>query len=416
MALLRILFFILIVLFPLGEITRFQLQNGVAIRLNDVLVCIVVLLWLLRRIHKRNVHLIFNDRIIQLLIIFYATGLFSLLLSISHLTITNFFVSFLFLLRFVSYTMLYAVAREFSEQDKKKIFFLLLFSGVIFLLVGFLQLQFYSDLANLSYLEWDNHVYRLFSSFFDPNFAGAFLVLLLIVFSAVAVRFLEERKKWQFCISLFFVLITLSGMYLTYSRSAILAMLAGMSTLLILKGKNKIILLLFASLVIAFLVFSKNFYIVNMNLLRVASSEARIDSAQTAISIIKQNIAFGVGFNAYKYAQVRYGFRKGTDVLKSHADAGTDNSFLFVLATTGILGFIIYVGVLITILKRAVQVLRFPKTSAFQKTIAIVIISSLVGLIVNAQFINSLFYPFILEWVFILLGLMLPFSKLRESK
>ncbi|MBI3070128.1 MAG: O-antigen ligase family protein, partial [Candidatus Levybacteria bacterium] len=124
----------------------------------------------------------------------------------------------------------------------------------------------------------------------------------------------------------------------------------------------------------------------------------RLESTGNAIAIFKDNPLIGVGFNAYRYAQYRYGFIKGENWQIVHSGAGTDNSFLFVLATTGIIGLISYLYLWWVILKKA----YFEKSS---KIISGVVFASVAGLALNAFFINSLFFPFIMAWMWILLGL-----------
>lgn len=141
---------------------------------------------------------------------------------------------------------------------------------------------------------------------------------------------------------------------------------------------------------IALSISSRYFNIENINLFRIASSEARIDSAKNALTIIKSNLLTGVGFNSYRYAQIRYGIRKEQSAgTISHADAGTDNSFLFVLATTGFVGLILYLFMWFKIFKIA-------------SALAIV---SIFGVFIDSLFINSLFYPFVMLWLWIILAL-----------
>ena len=51
------------------------------------------------------------------------------------------------------------------------------------------------------------------------------------------------------------------------------------------------------------------------------------------------------------------------------------------------------------------QVQHDTKKEGFQKTISIVILASSIGIFVNAFFINSLFYPSIMLWMWVLIGL-----------
>ena len=109
----------------------------------------------------------------------------------------------------------------------------LMVSGAIFIVFGYIQYLFYSNLRNLYYLGWDDHLYRLFSTFLDPNFAGIFLVLILLL--TVQYFFLERKTKIKIVIAMFSVL-ALIALYLTYSRSAFISMVLGVS---IFKQKNK---------------------------------------------------------------------------------------------------------------------------------------------------------------------------------
>ena len=111
---------------------------------------------------------------------------------------------------------------------------------------------------------------------------------------------------------------------------------------------------------------------------RVFSIKQRIDNYQDSLVIIKDHPVFGVGFNTLRYYQ---------NQPLSHAGAGLDSSLLFVLATTGILGFLAYLNLLNHIYK----------TSLLIKI-------SLIVLLTHSLFQNSLFYPWILIWFFSLVG------------
>ncbi len=104
-----------------------------------------------------------------------------------------------------------------------------------------------------------------------------------------------------------------------------------------------------------------------------------------------------MGFNAYRYAQVDFGFRKAFPQIPSHADSGTDNSYLFVLATTGVVGFICYIFYLYSIIHE-VWIHKNRKGRE-------VVIASFLTVAIGTLFINLLFYPAILLWLMILLSL-----------
>ena len=85
----------------------------------------------------------------------------------------------------------------------------MLISGSLIVLLGFIQLMFYPALRNLYYLGWDEHLYRMFSTFLDPNFAGAFFVLFTLFVIDMSLRYKKEFKNlcsvvWQHSLLLLF--------------------------------------------------------------------------------------------------------------------------------------------------------------------------------------------------------------------
>lgn len=397
MRILKFLFIFVILLFPLGEIARFQLENNLNFTINDIGISLLFITWLIYRLRKREK---LNYFLLKPISFFIIICFLSLLINSQNYKQVDLLISFLYLLRWVFYSAVYFSISEFNSSFKNKIVRLMIVIGAFLIVGGYLQYFLYPNLGNLYYLGWDEHMYRMFSSFLDPNFAGAFFVLYLLFISSI---FLEKLGKKFEKIIPFFLLIamTLVAVLMTYSRSALLMFIVGSITFLLLKNKKTLIYVVFVILIFAFIVFSKNFYIENMNLLRTASIWARINSLNNTVKIIKDHYLIGVGFNAYRYIQIKYNFVKEVKVKISHANAGADNSFLFILATTGIIGLSSYIYLWIKILKSSLEDYK-NKKNIF---LSIIIISSCVGLFVNALFINSLFYPFIMEWMWILIGL-----------
>lgn len=398
MAILKFLSLFLILIFPLGELSRFELKNGINFTLNDTVVIVLFIVWFILNLKKKKV---VNYLLLKPITLFIIIALLSLIVNIKSLNQSELMISFLYLLRWVLYSSIYFIISGFDFSFKQKIIKLMIFIGAVFVIGGYIQYFFYSNLGNLYYLGWDNHMHRIFSSFFDPNFAGAFFVLYLFLVSSIFIEKLKTKNQKIKFLFFFLMILTLVAILLTYSRSALLMFLTGSVVFLILVKKKKLIFLITGILLLAFLVFSKNFYIENINLLRTASSKARIDSLSNAVKIIRDHPILGVGFNAYKYTQIKYGFREENNAKTSHADAGTDNSFLFILATTGVIGFTAYIYLWFRILKSKIEDYKNRK----KYLLSIVIISSCLGLFVNALFINSLFFPFIMQWMWILVGL-----------
>ena len=181
----------------------------------------------------------------------------------------------------------------------------------------------------------------------------------------------------------------------------------GIIVLLLLTGYRKLIGGIFVAGLLCIIGLSfVSKYSEGTNLFRTVSTNARIESYQQAWVFFQQSPLFGIGFNAYRYAQDRAfpscNEKKAQRCLdkqvlaESHAGAGTDNSFLFVLATTGIVGSTAYLFLWYRILLLSWK----HKTEPY----GLIVLSSSLALFANSLFINSLFYPFIMLWMWVIIG------------
>lgn len=380
MNLLKILFISSLFFFIFGEIIRFDFGNGIFARPFDIVVGILFTSWIIYKIIRKKK--IGRKSILVLISSFIVWGVFSLLINFSKLSREQFFVSLLYPVRWMVYAGMFFIVSDFDNDFKKKINNILIIVGSLIVFLGYVQYFLYSNLKNLFYLGWDEHIYRMFSVFLDPNFAGAFFVLFfLFLFN----NYFQNRNK----LLIFIIIFTLGAIFLTFSRSALIMLVVSASSMFFLLGKKKLILLLVLIMALVISISSRYSNIENINLFRSTSSEARLQTAGVAIKIFENNPILGVGFNAYRYAQAGYNLANSTVLIPSHSDATTDNSILFILATTGIVGFIIYALLWFNLLKN----------------VSLLAVVSFVGVLVNSLFINSLFYPFIMFWLWIILAL-----------
>ena len=390
MKLLQFLIIIIFILFPFGELLRFDLGNSIAIRLLDFAVITTAIVYLTLLVFKK---MPFHYEKIRKFLPFPFILILSFAFNMFWLTPTEFMASIFYLIRWIAYAQLVFIVISFDSQFKNIIKKFLVVDGLIILLFGFIQYFFYPSLKSLFYLGWDEHMYRMFSTFFDPNYAGAFFVLYLLFIAGefFATKSTDKRKR---AVLLGIIMITLLAVFLTFSRSALLMLLVGVIIFLIMHNKKKLIFLLLGSIVAFSLIISPWFYVENINLFRETSSAARIDNYNLSFRIIFDHPLLGVGFNTLRYVREEYVTNQNWTNAPSHADAGVDNSFLFVAVTTGLLGLVAYVSLWYFILKRA-----FTKRRA-------VIVSSVIGLFVSSLFVNSLFFPPLMLWLWIIIALL----------
>lgn len=398
-----------------SQIFRIQFGNGLSINILDIVVgssVFIILIWfiqhLLKRkslfserntlqkkgagfIYKKKLNLFFKDKISKVILIFSSIMILSLLWNRSSLSLEQFIFSGFYAVRWIVYALLFFFIRESSRENKEKIQRIMLVTGIIFVAIGYMQFFYYSNLKNLFYLGWDEHMYRLFGAFLDPNFTGIFLSLFLVFLLGKRLKMpIEPLTKNKLFLSII-IAFTLGSLILTFSRSAFLTLFFASTVFFFLIGKKRWIFIMIGIMLVVGMVLSQRFYIESVNPFRTISYQARLKSMKEAIGVFSHKPVLGVGFNAYRYAQLHYGSRGQQNIETSHADAGVENSFFFVLATTGILGLIAYVFMLFNILKNTY---RNP-----------VVFSSIVGLCIGSMFINALFFPPLMLWMWVVVGL-----------
>ena len=382
MGLLKVLFCINLLFFPVGELLRISFF-GIETKLLDISVFLFSICWFIYGVISKKI----NKTIYFPALGFIFMGFLSLAVNIWEFRSDQILKSSVYLFRWISYVGVFAFILSQNKDFKSLVKKILLIIGTLIVGLGFIQFIFYQSLRNLFYLGWDEHLYRMFSVFLDPNFAGAFFVLFFLFLIDRVLKNIK-KKNWLIFYSVMSV-ATLITVLLTYSRSAFTMLVIGACSYLILIKRKKMVIFLVSGFILLTFLLPKAYKTEGTNFFRTFSSEARIVSYKQSMEIIKDNPIFGVGFNAYRFAKERHEFSFPRDY-KSHSDASADNSFLFILATTGVLGFISYIYMWYRI--------------GLNNKKSALILSSILALFVNSLFINSLFYTPILFWLWIVIG------------
>lgn len=394
---------------PLGE------SGGTGIIISDVLVPVLVILWLIKKL--KNKEIIFKKtRVTPPLLIFLVIALSSYIGGIWLLESRGqAIVSLLYLARLISYSFLFFVGLDVFQKEKnvqnfKKILLVTFFSVAI---LGLLQLKFFPKLITWSTEGgWDPHIRRLFSTFLDPNFAGAFLVIGTII--ALALLFYTKSFEGRL-ILLVLVAISFYALILTYSRSSHLFFAVSFVVLALIRSRK----LLLLGIILAILLGAqypraidriKN--ITNFEEID-ESAELRLTSWKRGLTIYQDYPFFGIGYNTYRYAQIRYDFIE-TEHKKDLSGAGSDSSLLTILITTGVLGLILYLLFYFFAITQAYKSYKL-KLTPQRKAFSLALFSILIGLLFHSLFVNSLLYPFIMIILFTLLALILPTPQSKKA-
>lgn len=356
------LIFLYFAIFPFGKLL------GV---IPDLVVLLVSILFVLekRKFQKNSLFVVF---------------IFSLLFSLSFFGVSQIVVGFSYLVRFIGYFIFIDVIAERFRTKKRRdlIFNSLIIVGFFVAIFGWLQYLIFPDLRILKTIGWDDHYFRLASTFLDPAFTGILLVLVEIL---VVIKTLLKRTVFGYMLNLFFIFTIL----FTYSRASYLAFLFAF-LFLILKFKKKF-LILFMILFLTLIPFLPKASSEGTDLGRTYSVGQKFINYQESIELIKISPIFGLGFDNLCVAKQK--FLNNQNVV-SHTCSGLDNSILFIIATTGIVGLTVF-------LWQIYKIIRNTKLDLYGWGL----ITSFVAIFIHGMFTNTFFYSFVLGWMGALIGI-----------
>lgn len=366
-----------------GQIIKIPIGTHGGAGILDISVIILCILGLINLKFKLRK----PPRFIISALFFVVVATLSLILTPLNLAPFQYFTALSYTIRFSNFILLgsliYSGAFQTFNENIAKV---LLFSGMGMAILGLLQLIFLPDLKFLSDYGWDPHYFRTVSTFLDPNFLGAYLTLTLIILYQNDLL----AKKWN---AIFFTLVFL-GLMTTFSRGAYLGFGAGFLTLSFLNKSLKLLILtiLLSILLLSSYIFYQKVVAQVRYIDRTQSAQYRLNSWEQGLSIFEKHPFLGVGFNAYRYALREYQMGN-SQFLESHGASSNDSSLLYVLATTGILGFISYLFFLGSLFWTSYQ--KYLSKNEW----GIILVAGLVTLFIQSFFSNTLFYPPLLFWL-----------------
>ena len=409
-----ILLYLLIL--PFGQLLRIPTPYpGLTIYPSDIIISIIILTWLFRTtlrvvpnlrngLHKLSS---FNSQlsipyspIHKSLVVFTIIALISLLKDAFTTPLTETLSASLYLIRWIAYASLFPILITLRPDGRRgaKLTWYLILTFTLITIFGLTQYIFYPDLRPLADQGWDPHYYRLTGSELDPGYTGILLLIgLIFIFQQINTSNKQQNKK--LLITYYLLLITLySAIALTYSRATYLATITSAIIYSYFTKSWKFLLTCLTIFLLTWL-FLPRPEGAGGNLARTTTIEYRLNNYQQTLQIIKDHPILGVGFNRLRYVKRDYGYLNSDEWQTLHSGAGSDNSFLFVLSTTGIIGFTAYLWLWLEILKST-----WPK----RKNVPIhyyLLPITYIAIIVHSQFNNTLFYPPVMALIWILLGL-----------
>jgi O-antigen ligase len=394
---------VLLIIANLGRIP--VLSTGgrdIPLLVNDLLVAGVIASGALAMASHRTMRL---DWTATIALLFAAVGAFSTFLAVPRFALNGLavFVSLAYLARWLFYFAIYVVAINcLRARDVERVWTALEMAILLFAIFGIFQAAFLPGFAQMvykdsrPYMDWDPQGHRLVSTFLDPNFAGAFIDVALVVgFARLAAG--VRVAGWK-------MLVLATALVLTASRSSILAFLVGGASVLLIRGVSKKVLrVLVAAAVVVLLALPKLLAFArayNKLTLADASALARLTSFLHGWTVLKDHWLIGTGFNTWGYVAERYGYLRSFT-----ATYGLDGGLFFVLVMTGIVGLTIYVAMLGAIALQARRVWRDASLPPEVRGLAIGAAAMIPTICVHSLFTNSLLEPFLMETLWVLWAL-----------
>lgn len=336
----------LIVSFFLGQLFRLNLL-GLSFPVLDIF----IILFALINFYEHRFQLKFKNKYLAYFVAFSIISFFlnSFLFHYPFLKPLFYLIRLTCLLSFLVY----------PPKINKYIKYLFVLSIIANILFGLIQYFFWPDFTFFNSQNWDPHLSRLVSTFFDPTFTGLIYLMFLIFI------FLSQK-------SFFLIIISYLALALTYSRSSYLALF--ITSFFIAKNLKQFRIFIFTSLILLLTIFLlPRPPGEGTKLERTSSIKAKIVNYQEGFSVFLRSPVIGHGYNHLAYVRDL----KNPD---SHANSGFDGSLMTILTTTGLIG----IGLWIT------GFIYLYQHSTILKQ------SLLIAIFIHSLFANSLLYPWTL--------------------
>ncbi|MCE9643227.1 MAG: O-antigen ligase family protein [Candidatus Andersenbacteria bacterium] len=299
------------------------------------------------------------------------------------LGVHSFLIALLYALRLLAISLLFPLLTCLVSARVAQKAFLWMYYMLIAL--GYAQLVVFPSLVgNIN--GWDPHIHRMVATWFDPNFFGAFIAMgilpalywsrgniAVLVASMSALALTGSRSSWIAvmiaCIVVLFVYLLRGSLAPHWKKGVCIALLAGGIVCIAVAG-------IFSDRISHFFVHDPT----------VALRSAAY--TETWHRLVEPNMLFGVGYNAYQFSAKSAGLIRDFSI---HSRAGSDNSGITLLVTTGIIGtMLFFLPFIVGVYWHGKQWLLHKRGQS------LLFLWSLVVIIVHAQFENSLLYPHLL--------------------
>jgi O-antigen ligase len=318
-----------------GQFTRIELINSLANVYVHEFLLVVFILYSLYRFGAAPLINFFKRKAVW---IFFLLVVFSFALSFNQFSLSQNGIAALYFVRVVLYLLFgvyfFALLRKVPQARQMVFRFIYTFS-VLLLIITAIQYVFFPNFWGLYIFGWDPHLYRASAIYLDVFIAAALYGIFAI--------FWYTKKNWV--LSACFIL----ALILSLSRSAYVGFVVSILYLFVSQKKWKTLVISFIGFIVLIIVMPKPFG-EGGNLLRTASIKSRVLDYELGITLWQKKPLFGYGYNRIRFAKEQLGLASMDD--KSHSLAAFHSSFMVILVSTGIVGLMSFVYLLISFMRR----------------------------------------------------------------
>lgn len=402
----------------LGNSLTFNFGQRLPLKFSEIitLVCIIIIFCLNIKSDKAILKI---NRFTKFIIVLLTIGTLSLFANaiIKHYLLKNIIYAMFYSIRIIflvySFNIIVNCLKKYNVSSKKVCDFIIKIY-IIVCIIGIIQLLFFKNAY-----DWyaifekignyfpnpDPHFGRLLSTYFDPNYLSACLLVPLSL--SLSYWLNNYGKKYFFFFALFIISIIL-----TVSRSGLLG--AGISILILSlkylfydnmgsKHKlNKKVLLIyfvvFLGILILILLDSRLISRI-INSLNDPSTFFRFASWKEAWKIICNNMIIGIGYNAIGFYKDNFGIIS--------TSFGIDSSLLLIFTSIGIIGLSYF------FIKIIIKIINLNNEKEIS---SISLLSIIISSLVICNFNNLLFYTLWIVPITVLLGVNEYEIKNKSSK
>ncbi len=339
-------------------------------------------------------------------LIFAGIAFFGLLLNISDIDLKGKILSGSYLVRFVSILIYGLAASELFINDEKNFWKGLFALSSFTVFLAFLQFYLFPDIGSLSTEGgFDPHIGRLLGTWMDPNYLGGFLAFMSPILIA---KFYEEKDFKTKILFTILILAFLFAVFLTFSRSAYLATAIGVGLFLFFRDRK----ILFIGIIIVTIgIFSSERSLKRMTefvgtMQSVIfqdtdeidpTANLRLANWRKSLSLFEKNKIIGIGYNTYRFKAAEEGIIDEN----FFSAGGADSTYITVLVTTGILGFLVFLYFC-----GKIFLTNFIWYWQTKREIFLGVSSGFLAMLIHSFFVNSLFFPLIFLPVMAIAGIM----------